>query len=80
MNEFGMDGTGSQRNFSRQTRVFQPSSIGLNTGTGAADQGLPIILMGSFAQLGATSSVPRHRVDSNDQVIDDFSWKIESTM
>ena len=47
---------------------FSPSSIGLNTGTGAADQGLPIILVGGFAQLGATSSVPRHRVDSNNQV------------
>ncbi|MGA8489583.1 MAG: TonB-dependent receptor [Terriglobales bacterium] len=55
---------------------FQPSSIGLNTGTGAADQGLPIILMGGFAQLGATSSVPRHRVDSNDQFIDNFGWKV----
>jgi hypothetical protein len=54
---------------------FAPSSIGLNTGTGPADQGLPIILMGSFAQLGATSSVPRHRVDSNNQVLDNFSWK-----
>ena len=54
---------------------FQPSSIGLNTGTGAANQGLPIILMGGFAQLGATSSVPRHRVDSNNQVLDNFSWK-----
>jgi hypothetical protein len=53
---------------------FSPSSIGLNTGTGAADQGLPIILVGGFAQLGATSSVPRHRVDSNNQVIDSFSW------
>jgi Carboxypeptidase regulatory-like domain/TonB dependent receptor/TonB-dependent Receptor Plug Domain len=53
---------------------FAPSSIGLNTGTGAADQGLPIILMGGFAQLGATSSVPRHRVDSNNQLIDGFSW------
>src|SRR5271155_3444222 len=57
---------------------FAPSSIGLNTGTGAADQGLPIILMGGFAQLGATSSVPRLRVDSNDQVIDSFGWKIGS--
>jgi outer membrane receptor protein involved in Fe transport len=57
---------------------FQPSSIGLNTGTGPANQGLPIILMGGFAQLGATSSVPRHRVDSNDQVIDSFGWKIGS--
>jgi len=55
---------------------FAPSSIGLNTGTGPADQGLPIILVGGFAQLGATSSVPRHRVDSNNQLIDSFSWKI----
>ena len=29
-----------------------------------------------FAQLGATGSVPRHRVDSNDQVLDNFSWKV----
>jgi len=55
---------------------FAPSSIGLNTGTGAADQGLPDIFVGSFAQLGATSSVPRHRVDSNNQVLDSFSWKV----
>src|ERR1700674_3476768 len=54
---------------------FHPSSIGLNTGPGAANDGLPIILVSGVAQLGATSSVPRHRVDSNDQVIDNFSWK-----
>jgi outer membrane receptor protein involved in Fe transport len=62
--------------FFPQDQAFHPSSIGLNTGTGPADSGLPIILVGSFAQLGATSSVPRHRVDSNNQVIDNFSWKI----
>ena len=55
---------------------FHPSSIGLNTGTGPADAGLPIILVSGVAQLGATSSVPRHRVDGNSQVIDNFSWKI----
>jgi len=54
---------------------FHPSSIGLNTGTGPADAGLPIILVSGVAQLGATSSVPRHRFDSNIQVIDGFSWK-----
>ena len=54
---------------------FHPSSIGLNTGPGPADNGLPIILVSGVAQLGATSSVPRHRVDSNDQAIDNFSWK-----
>jgi outer membrane receptor protein involved in Fe transport len=65
---------------------FHPSSIGLNTGSGLADAGLPIILVSgvptagastvSMAQLGATSSLPRHRFDSNNQVIDNFSWKI----
>jgi hypothetical protein len=55
---------------------FHPSSIGLNTGTGPADNGLPIILVSGLAQLGSTSSLPRHRFDSNNQVIDNFLWKI----
>ena len=53
------------------------------SGSGAADSGLPIILVsvtpsgGSsfFAQPGANSADPRHRVDSNAQFIDGFSWK-----
>src|SRR5580704_9043498 len=53
---------------------FQPSSIGLNTG--AANAGLPIVDVSGYAQLGSTGSVPRHRVDSNDQVLDNFSWKV----
>jgi hypothetical protein len=67
---------------------FHPSSIGLCVAAssalcngGAFDSGLPIILVGdttigSAAQLGATSSVPRHRFDTNNQLIDNFSWKI----
>jgi len=67
---------------------FDPSSIHLcNTPEGTptcSSSGLPIILVspqpngGSafFAQPGATSSVPRHRVDTNNQLIDSFSWKI----
>lgn len=63
---------------------FHPSSIGLCAasttaqcnGTAPFDSGLPIMLVGGFAQLGATSSVPRHRFDSNNQVIDNFSWKL----
>jgi hypothetical protein len=63
---------------------FHPSSIGLcvasiNPGSCSgtlADNGLPIILVGGVAQLGATSSVPRHRFDSNNQVLDNFSWKL----
>jgi hypothetical protein len=54
------------------------------SGSGVADSGLPIILVsvtpsgGSsfFAQPGANSTVPRHRVDTNNQLIDSFSWKI----
>jgi hypothetical protein len=70
--------------FFPEDQAFQPSSIGLCaasstegcTGAVPGNQGLPIMLVGSFAQLGATSSVPRHRVDTNHQVIDDFSWKL----
>src|SRR5579859_2617463 len=70
--------------FFPQDRSFQPSSIGLCassttagcSGTGFSNSGLPIILVSGVAQLGSTSSVPRHRVDSNNQVLDNFSWKL----
>ncbi len=63
---------------------FHPSSIQMCaasttadcSGSGSADSGMPIILLSGVAQLGANSSVPRHRVDSNYQVIDNFSWKL----
>ena len=61
--------------FFPQDRAFHPSSIGLNTGTGVAGQGLPILLVKGFAQLGATSGDPRSRVDTNNQLLDNFSWK-----
>ena len=32
--------------------------------------------MSGVAQLGANSGDPRHRIDSNDQFIDSFSWKL----
>lgn len=62
---------------------FHPSSIGLCAATttalcnasGPFDSGLPIILVSGVAQLGATSSVPRHRVDSNNQLLENLSWK-----
>ncbi|HXW17129.1 MAG TPA: carboxypeptidase regulatory-like domain-containing protein, partial [Candidatus Acidoferrales bacterium] len=60
--------------FFPQDQSFQPSTIGLDTGTGRADEGLPVIDVGSFAQLGANSSDPRYRVDSNWHFIDNFSW------
>ncbi len=70
--------------FFPQDQNFHPSSIGLCaagstaacSGSGAGDSGLPIISVSGFAQLGANGSVPRHRVDSNYQAIDNFSWKL----
>jgi hypothetical protein len=61
--------------FFPEDQSFAPSSIGLNTGTGVADQGLPVIDVSGFEQLGASKSDPRHRIDANSQVLDDFSWK-----
>jgi hypothetical protein len=62
---------------------FHPSSIGLclassssDCNGGVNDSGLPIMLVSGVAQLGSTSSVPRHRFDTNNQVLDNFSWKL----
>ena len=62
--------------FFPQDQNFATDSIGLETGSGLAGQGLPIIDMGGFAQLGASSSDPRHRFDTNNQLTDSFSWKL----
>src|SRR6266853_214194 len=62
--------------FFAEDQSFHPGSIGLNTGTGVADNGLPIILVSGVAQLGATSGDPRQRVDTNNQLLDNFSWKM----
>jgi hypothetical protein len=66
--------------FLPQDHAFDPSTIGLcnvaATTPSCVSSGLPIITVGSFSQLGASSSDPRHRVDSNNQFIDGFSWKL----
>ena len=77
--------------FFPQDQSFHPSSIGLCAasltadcqGSGPHDSGLPIILLSGtpsgtsfFAQPGATSGDPRQRVDTNNQFIEDFSWKL----
>jgi len=76
--------------FFPQDQNFDPNSIGLcNVPTGSAScnsSGLPIILLsptptgssGFFSQIGATSGDPRKRVDTNNQLIDSFSWKVNS--
>src|SRR5579872_3877041 len=72
--------------FFPQDQNFHPSSIGLCAasttagcaGGGTTDSGLPIIYVNgtAFGQVGANGSVPRHRVDTNNQIIDNFSWKV----
>jgi len=74
--------------FFPQDKSFDPSSIGFcnvpSTFGNCHSSGLPIILLsptptgasGFFAQVGATSGDPRRRVDTNNQLIDSFSWKI----
>lgn len=62
--------------FFPEDRGFDPSSIGLNTGVGQRDTGLPLMRFSGYASLGATLSVPRGRVDTNWQFIDNFSWKL----
>jgi Carboxypeptidase regulatory-like domain len=74
--------------FFPQDQSFDPSSIGLCnvpvTFSGCHSSGLPIILLsptptgasGFFSQVGATSGDPRQRVDTNNQILDSFSWKM----
>jgi len=52
---------------------FNPLSIGLNSNQ-SGETGLPLILVGGEATLGANSSVPRGRVDTNWQYFGNMSW------
>src|SRR5271157_1645732 len=62
--------------FFPEDHTFNPSSIGLDTGVGSQDYGLPTISITGFTGFGATHSDPRGRTDVNWQFIDNFSWKI----
>jgi len=62
--------------FFPQDQDFNPATIGLDTGVSSYNGGLPLISVGSFSKLGATASVPRQRVDTNWQALDNYSWKI----
>ena len=64
--------------FFPEDHTFNPASIGLDTGvTSPFDFGLPKISVasGAFSVIGATTSVPRSRVDSNWHFIDNYGWK-----
>jgi outer membrane receptor protein involved in Fe transport len=62
--------------FFPQDNTFNPASIGLDTGVTSFNYGLPLISVGSFSRIGASAGVPRQRVDTNWQFIDNYSWKI----
>ena len=62
--------------FFPEDHTFNPGSIGLDTGVGTRDFGLPTIVVSGFAPIGGNTSLPRGRVDYNYQLIDDFSWKL----
>ena len=62
--------------FFPQDSGFDPATIGLDTGVSSYDYGLPKISVGSFAILGSSPGVPRQRVDSNWEFVDDYSWKM----
>jgi len=72
------------QSFFPEDNNFDPRTIGLNTGvTNSRDFGLPFIRIrndpvfgSSIASVGSTLSVPRGRVDTNWQLLDNFSWKL----
>jgi hypothetical protein len=86
VNEFRLGWNRFAEGFFPADQNFHPSSIGLCDATtltgptgctgGLNDQGLPNISVSGVAGIGATSGDPRHRIDSNDQILDNFSWKL----
>ncbi|HTZ98557.1 MAG TPA: carboxypeptidase regulatory-like domain-containing protein [Terriglobales bacterium] len=74
--------------FFPQDASFNPGSIGFcnvpTTFSSCNSSGMPIVLLvpnatggaGLFSQIGATSGDPRQRVDTNNQLLDSFSWKV----
>jgi outer membrane receptor protein involved in Fe transport len=74
INETRFGYTRFRASFSSLDAGFDPSSVGLNFGTGKF--GLPEFdFGGTFDNLGATAfSVPRGRISQNFQLLDNFTW------
>jgi outer membrane receptor protein involved in Fe transport len=74
VNEVRFGYTRFRTSFSSLDASFDPSSLGLNFGTGKL--GVPEIdFSGIIENLGATAfSVPRGRVSENYQLLDNFTW------
>ncbi len=62
--------------FFPEDRGFNPSSIGLDTGVGAQNFGLPQINVANYSSIGANLSDPRGRTDENYQFVNNLSWKL----
>jgi outer membrane receptor protein involved in Fe transport len=60
--------------FEPEDSAFDPTSVGLNTLNGSGDLGLPLISISGFGQIGANTSVPRGRVDTNWQYDTNLSY------
>ena len=60
--------------FSPEDSMLNPALLGLNTTSNPHDFGLPVIVVGSYAQIGANKSLPRGRVDQNGQFFTNFSY------
>ncbi|MGO8793951.1 MAG: carboxypeptidase regulatory-like domain-containing protein [Candidatus Sulfotelmatobacter sp.] len=61
--------------FFPEDQSFNPNSINLDTGVTPYNGGLPATSIGSFSQIGATSSLAKNRVDANWHFVDNYSWK-----
>ncbi len=74
INETRFGYTRFRTSFSSLDAGFDPSSVGLNFGTGKF--GLPEFdFGGTFDNLGATAfSIPRGRISQNFQLLDNFTW------
>ena len=60
--------------FYPEDQSFDPRSIGLNTIQNPNDTGLPEIEVAGYATLGANTSVPRGRIDTNTQYFANASY------
>ncbi|MDP9267361.1 MAG: TonB-dependent receptor [Acidobacteriota bacterium] len=71
-NRFGWNSF--DEDFFPQDSTLDPASLGLETGVPAQDFGLPLLTFGDVSPIGATTSVPRGRVDRNWQLFTNFSY------
>ncbi|MDQ2975208.1 MAG: TonB-dependent receptor, partial [Acidobacteriota bacterium] len=72
INELRLSYNRFTQGFSPLDAGFDPSSIGLNTGLTSG--GLPTITVADFVSLGSPNNLPRSRVSSAYQVVDNVTW------